>query len=177
MHVSWFKNEEHLVYINGETELPALEKALKFPGLTAAAAQLRDHPTAEGLSVKGPKRTSARLFVPDLVFDEHIEMGENIFFYMGELSECYVIYWPDRPVAEEFFPCHKTAHPEDFNCLFCYCPLYTLGDQCGGNFAYIGDGIKDCSNCLLPHGRGSYSYVTGKFGELAELAKKNRKQQ
>ena len=66
---------------------------------------------------------------------------------------------------------------EDFNCLFCYCPLYTLGDQCGGNFAYIGDGIKDCSNCLLPHGRGSYSYVTGKFGELAELAKKNRKQQ
>ena len=62
-------------------------------------------------------------------------------------------------------------------CLFCYCPLYTLGDQCGGNFAYIGDGIKDCSNCLLPHGRGSYSYVTSKFGELAELAKKNRKQQ
>ena len=100
MHVSWFKNEEHLVYIYGETVLPALVKALKFPGLTAAAAQLRDHPTAEGLSVKGPKRTSARLFVPDLVFDEHIEMGENIIFYMGELSECYVIYWPDRPVAE-----------------------------------------------------------------------------
>ena len=27
-------------------------------------------------------------------------MGENIFFYMGELSECYVIYWPGKPVAE-----------------------------------------------------------------------------
>lgn len=26
----------------------------------------------------------------------------------------------------EFFPCHKTAKPEDFNCLFCYCPLYAL---------------------------------------------------
>ena len=182
MHVSWFKNEEHLVYINGETELPALEKALKFPGLTAAAAQLRDHPTAEGLTVKGPKRTSARLFVPDLVFDEHIEMGENIFFYMDKCEalstkpeECRYSFM--QHTACEFFPCHKTAHPEDFNCLFCYCPLYTLGDQCGGNFAYIGDGIKDCSNCLLPHGRGSYSYVTGKFGELAELAKKNRKQQ
>ena len=23
----------------------------------------------------------------------------------------------------EFFPCHKTNKPEDFNCLFCYCPL------------------------------------------------------
>ena len=94
MHVCWFKNEEHLIYINGETELPALEKALKFPGLTAAAAQLRDHPTAEGLSVKGPKRTSGRLFVPDLTF------GENIFFYMGEMAECYAIYWPGKPVAE-----------------------------------------------------------------------------
>ena len=37
----------------------------------------------------------------------------------------------------EFFPCHKTEHPEDFNCLFCYCPLYTLGSKCGGNFRYL----------------------------------------
>ena len=72
----------------------------------------------------------------------------------------------------EFFPCHKTAKPEDFNCLFCYCPLYALGDKCGGNFAYVGDGIKDCSGCLVPHGRGSYSYITKKFPELAELARK-----
>ena len=41
-------------------------------------------------------------------------------------------------------------------------------------FRYVGDGIKDCSACLLPHGRKSYSYVTGKFGQIAELAKKNR---
>jgi hypothetical protein len=27
-------------------------------------------------------------------------MGENIFFYMGEMQECYVIYWPDAPVAK-----------------------------------------------------------------------------
>ena len=72
----------------------------------------------------------------------------------------------------EFFPCHKTAKPEDFNCLFCYCPLYALGDKCGGNFAYVGDGIKDCSGCLVPHGRGSYSYITKKVPELAELARK-----
>ena len=31
---------------------------------------------------------------------ESIEMGENIFFYMGEMQECYVIYWPDAPVAK-----------------------------------------------------------------------------
>lgn len=24
----------------------------------------------------------------------------HIFFYMGEMQECYVIYWPDAPVAK-----------------------------------------------------------------------------
>ncbi len=75
----------------------------------------------------------------------------------------------------EFFPCHKTERPEDFNCLFCYCPLYALGSGCGGNCTWMPNGTKDCSACLLPHGRGSYSYVISKFGELAELAKKNRR--
>lgn len=71
-----------------------------FPGLADAANELRQHPTAEGFTIKGPKRTSGRLFVPDLTFGEHIEMGENIFFYMGEMQECYVIYWLDAPVAQ-----------------------------------------------------------------------------
>ena len=36
----------------------------------------------------------------------------------------------------EFFPCHETTDPQNFNCLFCYCPLYALGSKCGGNFKY-----------------------------------------
>ena len=80
--------------------LAELEKTLHFPGLKEAANELRQHPTAEGFTIKGPKRTSGRLFVPDLAFGEHIEMGENIFFFMGEMQECYVIYWPDAPVAK-----------------------------------------------------------------------------
>ncbi len=72
----------------------------------------------------------------------------------------------------EFFPCHKTAHPEDFNCLFCYCPLYALGENCGGNFTYTQNGLKDCSACLVPHGRKSYSYIAQKYPLLAELARK-----
>ena len=76
--------------------------------------------------------------------------------------------------ACEFFPCHKTDDPDNFNCLFCYCPLYTLGSKCGGNFVYLENGHKDCSNCLVPHRRSSYSYIISKYPELAELAKKNR---
>lgn len=70
----------------------------------------------------------------------------------------------------ECFPCHPTAHPEDFNCLFCYCPLYALGDRCGGAFRYTESGIKDCSGCGFPHVRENYGKVTERFRELAEQA-------
>ena len=70
-----------------------------------------------------------------------------------------------------YFPCHEGADPEYFNCLFCYCPLYTLGSSCGGSFRYLDSGIKDCSACLLPHSRGGYKIINGKCKLLAELAK------
>ena len=63
----------------------------------------------------------------------------------------------------EYFPCHKTADPKDFNCLFCYCPLYMLGTECGGNFRILANGIKDCTGCTLPHERDSYVYIIEKL--------------
>ena len=33
-------------------------------------------------------------------------------------------------------------------------------------------GIKDCSNCLVPHSPKGYDYVTSKYSEILELAKK-----
>ena len=77
-----------------------------------------------------------------------------------------------RHEACEFFPCHPTDDPEDFNCLFCYCPLYALGEGCGGRFTYAYGGVKDCSQCLLHHKRESYGYIIGKFKEIKEIAKK-----
>ena len=68
----------------------------------------------------------------------------------------------------EYFPCHPGADPEDFNCLFCYCPLYALGPHCGGAFRMTEKGIKDCTACLLPHRRRNYGYVTGRYPDLAE---------
>ena len=72
----------------------------------------------------------------------------------------------------EYFPCHQGADLEKFSCLFCYCPLYCLGDNCGGNFTYLENGIKDCSNCLLPHRRENYMKVMAKMGDVMEVAKK-----
>lgn len=87
-------------------------------------------------------------------------------------------YWEGKHYAFfqntacEFFPCHKTGHPEKFSCLFCYCPLYALGPRCGGNFTYNEKGIKDCSGCLFPHRPENYGRVTARFSEIAEHAKK-----
>lgn len=74
--------------------------------------------------------------------------------------------------ACEYFPCHPGADAETFSCLFCYCPLYALGEHCGGNFSYTEKGIKDCSNCLRPHRRENYSAITSKVCDVVELARK-----
>lgn len=73
----------------------------------------------------------------------------------------------------EYFPCHKIENPEEnFSCMFCYCPLYMLGKDCGGNFKYTETGIKDCSNCVLPHMKDSgYNHVMGKISLVIERTK------
>ena len=73
----------------------------------------------------------------------------------------------------EFYPCH--AGVEDLNCLFCFCPLYALGENCGGNFSYTENGTKDCSACLLPHRPQNYEYICGRFSEIAEICRKKEK--
>ena len=93
MNINWFRDEDNLVYINAEKDLHRLEVQLQLPGLEEAATELYRNPTAEGLTLKGPRRTTARLFIPDLLFGKHIEMGENVFLYRGDMVECYVIYW------------------------------------------------------------------------------------
>ena len=65
--------------------------------------------------------------------------------------------------ACEYFPCHEGADPENFNCLFCYCPLYFLGDRCGGNFRFTEKGVKDCSGCQIPHKRENYGHIVDTF--------------
>ena len=74
----------------------------------------------------------------------------------------------------EWFPCHQTEDPENFNCLFCYCPMYALDDKCGGRFKYTKQGLKDCSACTFPHEKENFGSVIGRFDEIAGLMKENR---
>ena len=72
----------------------------------------------------------------------------------------------------EYFPCHQGIEADNFNCMFCYCPLYALGDRCGGSFTYTENGIKDCKNCVNPHRRGNYEKIMEKMDQVIALAKK-----
>lgn len=79
-----------------------------------------------------------------------------------------------RNVSCAYFPCHEGVDKGEFNCLFCYCPLYALGPDCGGNYAYTASGIKDCSGCTVLHaGDGGVAIVREKFPLLAELARRD----
>lgn len=90
----------------------------------------------------------------------------------------------------EFLPCHRgwDRIMWDFNCLFCFCPLYDMtvaipkkygipirlpGERlgfdwkkfdCGGDYT-IKDGQKDCSPCLIVHRVDAWDYVMKKLKE------------
>ena len=81
-----------------------------------------------------------------------------------------MIFFRTRNVS--IFPAMRGADKETFSCLFCYCPLYCLGDKCGGSFTYTENGIKDCSGCLKPHRRENYGKIMEKMGDVMEVAKK-----
>ena len=72
----------------------------------------------------------------------------------------------------EYFPCHEGIDPRQFNCLFCYCPLYCLGDSCGGSFRYTEKGVKDCTGCTYPHEKDHYDALLARFPEIREAARK-----
>lgn len=76
-----------------------------------------------------------------------------------------------RNVDCAYFPCHEGVREAEFNCLFCYCPLYVLGTECGGEYSYTERGVKDCSRCTRLHvGDVGASIVREHFDRLSALA-------
>ena len=60
----------------------------------------------------------------------------------------------------KYFPCHKGLS-DDFNCLFCYCPMYSM-PNCPGSKTYIeknGKKIKVCTDCTFPHRPENYDKI------------------
>jgi len=67
--------------------------------------------------------------------------------------------------ACQFFPCHDNIDEREFNCLFCYCPVYFVA--CPGTYRRLDDGRKDCMGCSLNH--------EPRFWEMVQSMMKNPK--
>lgn len=179
MNLSWFKNSENILYREIDKFSSEYESKWGLEDLRGVIEDFRKNPIDKGLGLRGGDNQPIKLIIPDMIFDEHIPLGENVWVYLGEEEKCFCLYWNDAKEYKffnhskcEYFPCHETNNEEDFNCLFCYCPLYALGENCGGNFIYGANGIKDCSNCKLPHKKENYDYIMNKFGEIVELTRR-----
>lgn len=46
--------------------------------------------------------------------------------------------------------CKKCHDMDVIYCEFCFCPMYYIRD-CGGKYEILNGGVKDCSDCLIPH--------------------------
>lgn len=91
---AWLKNPDHTVYCKEDEVLPRLVRELGISDLAEQVAKFRAHPDPEGVNLKGKKRTTLKLFVPNLMLSEPIDMGENVWIYMGELCPVYCLYTP-----------------------------------------------------------------------------------
>lgn len=73
-----------------------------------------------------------------------------------------------------WFPCHKDVPEDTFNCLFCYCPLYSY-QNCGGQYTMLKNGWKDCSACTFPHENANADDLVSRLVQLYESTVRHNK--
>lgn len=179
MNINWFKNPDNIVYADIYQFMEVYDKDMNIWNFRNQIEAFRENPVPEGKVIRGRNQTSIRILIPKLLFPERFEKDENVWIFMGRSHPCYCLdktepwrgkeYFFFSHKDCEYFPCHETENPDLFNCLFCFCPLYCLGDRCGGSFQYFGD-IKDCSGCKIPHSPDSYGYIMRRFPDIIKKA-------
>jgi len=88
-----------VVYADIDEFAGNFEKETGIYNLRGKIEEFRNNPTKDGVNLKGLKRTSLKVFIPNMYFDEPMEMGDTVWVYMGENYECYCLYWNDQQTA------------------------------------------------------------------------------
>ena len=73
---------------------------IKVNDLAQRVEAFRKEPSPEGENIKGRKRTTLKLMIPNLTFSEPVDMGENVWIYMGELCPAYCLFTPWEETKE-----------------------------------------------------------------------------
>ena len=92
LKLDWLKDGNNVAYVDASEFIDNFEKEAGISKLRQAIEEFVANPTADGKTVTGTKRTAVKIFIPDVSFDEHIEMGENPWLFMGEHYPAYCIY-------------------------------------------------------------------------------------
>ena len=58
LNLTWIKNPDHVSYCKENEVLPRLARELGIADLAQQVEEFRTHPTAEGVNLKGKKRTT-----------------------------------------------------------------------------------------------------------------------
>lgn len=93
MRVEWFENQDNVVYADIDEFADNFGKETGISDLRGKIEDFRENPVKEGMILRGIKRSALKLFIPDMVFDKHIDMGENVWVFIGESYPAYCLYW------------------------------------------------------------------------------------
>ena len=89
MTLEWFKNPDHVVYVEKEKFVDNFAKETGIPNLRKEIEEFELRPIAEGKTVKGTRRTTLRLLIPNLMFGG--DMPQNDEFTLNLLTNKEVI--------------------------------------------------------------------------------------
>ena len=92
MRAEWFRNPDNVAYVEKSKFVDNFAKETGIPSLAKEIEEFVKNPVKEGRIVKGVKRTSLKLLIPNMAFDTDIEMGDNVWIYIGEQYPAYCIY-------------------------------------------------------------------------------------
>lgn len=101
MKINGFKDPDKIVYADINQFADNFGKECGISDLRGRIEAFKANPTKDGEVIQGVKRTALRLLVPNMYFDEKIEMGDTVWVYLGELYEIYCLYWPEEGGEEQ----------------------------------------------------------------------------
>lgn len=184
MHLDWIKSTRQPVTLRMEDFNRKLINTMEWSDFESQIEAFREDREKTIHPLVTQEKEQWTLVKPNLFFEQTLPKGDLIWAYTEEGQPVYCLLntesWRGKGYAFftnrqcEYFPCHQGVKHDQFNCLFCYCPLYALGKDCGGNFAYYGE-VKDCSNCTIPHQKNKYGYILSKYPEILALASRQGK--
>ena len=103
MRFGWFQDPDNVVYADVNEFAEHFSKETGIQNFREKLEEFRAAPLKEGVLLKGKKRVSVKLFIPDLYFEDKnqkLPMGDTVWVYIGEYYPCNCVYWPRNGGAD-----------------------------------------------------------------------------